>query len=133
MTASEEFSFSENHNDVHELIPYGATMEDALPSFRSILGAGNDDVTGLTPSAQQKKISGINEFYNGLKAPYFGAQHIMRKSVSEKRYLLQSLAGKKEKKAVQLEIEELEDALIWSIKKLNVLEAERIALISKFE
>lgn len=131
MTPQEKFSYTEN-SDVQELAPFGATMEDTLPSFSSILGAGNDDnVESLTPALLAKKLSGINEFYDGLKGPYFSAQGLMRKNLSEKKAQLQTLTSKKDRKAVQSEIEELEDGLSWSIKKLNVLEAERVALISK--
>ncbi|MBA4166834.1 MAG: hypothetical protein H0X41_04725 [Chitinophagaceae bacterium] len=134
MTASDQVTFSENHNDVKELTPFGATMEDTLPSFSSILGAGNDEeARGLPPAALAKKISAINEFYEGIKAPYLSARNLMRKSVSEKRGLIEELSDKKDKKAVQLEIEELEDGLNWSEKKLSILEAERKALVFKLQ
>ena len=132
MSGQDQLMFSRNQTEVHEIRPYGATMEDTLPSFSSILGAGSDEISNLAPLILSKKISAINEFYDGMESPYLSAERLMRKSLSEKRAQLPVAASNKRlKKAMQLEIEELEDGLSWSLKKIIVLENERKMLISK--
>lgn len=120
-----------NNTSSREILPFGASTDDNLPSFSSILGADEDDTIGLSPDAVSRKIGAINEFYRGMEAPYISAEALIRKSLSEKQMKFsQFRADQNQLTAAEREIEDLRDGLRWALKKVNVLEEERKTLIS---
>lgn len=121
-------------SESQEILPFGINTEDVLPSFSSILGAGSDDTVGLTPETLSRRISAINEFYEGMEAPYLSAETLIRKTLAQKNNLYSLLrSDKKQQTGIELEIAELQDSLAWALKKVSVLEEERKALISKLQ